>query len=198
MNELFPPSTVLKQLVAYDAGFAALTADGEVYAWGDERYAACLGRDLTDGVDPASSPGLVTDLLDLPTGPIVKLSAGGYVLAALTAGKDLYVWGHAGRAAVAGLSGLDVTDVPTPVLIEEHDIADMAVGEAHLIVLTMTGEVYVIGSNGNGQLGLGLDVKEAESWTKVSIAGREEGNMIMGVAAGPRNSFLTVQHPIPY
>lgn len=38
----------ITQLVAYATGFAALTATGEVWTWGDERYAACLGREPTD------------------------------------------------------------------------------------------------------------------------------------------------------
>lgn len=188
-SDLFPPSILLKQIVAYDTGFAALTADGSVYTWGDERYSACLGRDATEN---ATEPGLVTDLVDLPTGPIIKLAAGGYVLAALTEGQDLYIWGHGGRAAAAGLSGLKVTDVPTPVVVEDHDIVDVAVGEGHLIALAATGEVYVIGSNSNGQLGLGVDAKGVDAWTRVTIGGLE-GKQIVAVAAGPKNSFLVIR-----
>ena len=36
------------QLCAYDTGFVALSARGEVWTWGDERYPACLGRETTD------------------------------------------------------------------------------------------------------------------------------------------------------
>lgn len=35
------------QLVAYETGFAALSARGDVTTWGDERYCACLGREPT-------------------------------------------------------------------------------------------------------------------------------------------------------
>lgn len=34
----------VRQLLAYETGFVALTADGKVYTWGDERYSLCLGR----------------------------------------------------------------------------------------------------------------------------------------------------------
>lgn len=193
-SQLFPHSTLLKQIVAYDTGFAALTEEGHVYTWGDERYSACLGRDLTDSAT-GTAPGLVSDLVDLPTGPITRVAAGGYILAALTAGKDLYIWGHAGRAAAAGLSRLEVTDVPTPVVIEDHDIVDVAVGEGHMIILTATGEVYAIGSNSNGQLGLGVDVKGVDSWTRVIVGGLQELKGVVGVAAGPTNSFLIVHGP---
>ncbi len=42
-----PPA--IAQVVAYDAGFAALSrAPGQVWTWGDARYPACLGRDVDD------------------------------------------------------------------------------------------------------------------------------------------------------
>ena len=46
----------VKQLVAYEAGFAALTARGDVLTWGDGRYAACLGREVTDARYEPPSP----------------------------------------------------------------------------------------------------------------------------------------------
>lgn len=197
LSQLLPSLPPITQLVAYATGFAALTAaDSQVWTWGDERYAACLGRELSEPSSALNSipgfvaPDVVADLSDLPTGPITKLAAGGYVIAALTAGNDLYVWGHASRAAAAGLSGLGVTDEPMPIIIEDHDIADVAVGEGHVLVLTTSSEVIVIGSNSNGQLGLGSAVKEVESWTKVSLEARGK---IVAVAAGLRSSFLVVQ-----
>lgn len=196
LSQLLPHSIEITQLIAYDAGFAALTTSGEVYTWGDERYAACLARDDSTH---AQSPGLVSKLADLPTGPISKIAAGGYVLAALTAENDLYVWGHAGRAVAAGLSGggIEITEDPTPVVIEDHDIADVAVGEAHLVVLTTTGEVFVIGSNINGQLGL-PGSKSVEKWTRVEpLCPDSSRKHVVAVAAGPRNTFLLVDNKCP-
>lgn len=174
------------QVVAYDTGFAALTSAGDVYTWGDERYGACLGRDISEA-SPAEKPGLVTALKDLPTGPISKLAAGGYMLAALTAGNDLYLWGgHPGRKTVP----TDISEDPTPVVIDEQDVADVALGEAHIIVLTTGGKVYVIGQNSNGQLGLSLE--STDSWMRVDL-NLSKGKRAVGVAAGPRNSFIIIR-----
>lgn len=171
--------------MAYETGFAALTRTGDVYTLGDERYSACLGRE-TSPASPADEPGLVTALKDLPTGPISKISAGGYVLAAVTTGNDLYIWGgHPGRKTVPA----DISDEPTPVDIEENDIADVAVGESHIIVLTTNGDVFVIGENGNGQLG--LPSKLEESWRRVPLD-LKDGRRVVGVQAGTRTSFLLV------
>ncbi|KAK3985566.1 E3 ubiquitin-protein ligase HERC2 [Cladorrhinum sp. PSN332] len=189
-----PSNSNTAQLLAYETGFAALTTTGQVYTWGDERYSSCLGRDIDDS-SPASLPGLVTDLLDLPTGPITKISAGGYTLAALTAGNDLYLWGDPGRTPA--LSELNLSDRPEPAVVgddEGKDIADVATGHSHIIVLTTHGEVYAIGDNTNGQLGTpGVDA--VKTWTRVSIEFDEQSGSrsITGVEAGPRNSFLLVK-----
>jgi alpha-tubulin suppressor-like RCC1 family protein len=38
----------IKQIVANQTSFAALSSDGKVWTWGDERYTSCLGREVTD------------------------------------------------------------------------------------------------------------------------------------------------------
>ncbi|KAI1418257.1 RCC1/BLIP-II [Hypoxylon sp. FL1857] len=180
----------IAQLVAYETGFVALSCDGHVWTWGDERYSACLGRPVTHS-SPAEKPGLVEELEDLPTGKITKICAAGYLAFALTEGNDLYAWGgHPGRPAILE----DLSDSPTPVVVEESDIMDCGVGESHIIVLGSEYEVYVIGNNSNGQLG--LPVNEAKSWTRVSLH-LEEGQVVCGVEAGKRTSFILTKHQIP-
>ncbi|KAI1136685.1 RCC1/BLIP-II [Hypoxylon sp. FL0543] len=180
----------IAQLVAYETGFVALSSDGHVWTWGDERYSACLGRPVTD-LTPAEKPGLVEELEDLPTGKITKICAAGYLILALTEGNDLYAWGgHPGRPAI--LEGL--SDSPMPVVVEECDIIDCGIGESHIIVLSSDHEVFVIGDNTNGQLGLPVD--EAKSWTKVPL-NLGERQVICGVEAGKRTSFILTEHRIP-
>lgn len=191
------------QVVAYDVGFAALTSDGQVWTWGDPRFPESLGRDVAES--PAESPGRVTALDDLPTGPIVKLAAGGYVLAAVSQGRDLYCWGgYSGRKPVLPEG---VTGEPTPVIVEvtttdgdneELDVVDIGVGGGHMIVLAADGSLYVIGSNANGQLGLGNegqndDILREEvrlsAWTKVNSLPPGKGTTVY---AGQRSSFVVI------
>lgn len=201
----------MTQVVAYDTGFAALTAGGQVWTSGDERYAACLGREVSDErydenhqkaiskgcctwccladgpCSPAGRPGLVTALEGLPTGPITKIAAGGYLLAALTSGNDLYCWGGhpARRSPIEGV-GCD----PEPVTVDEQDIVYIGVGNSHAIALTSQGEVFVTGENTNGQLG--LDIASTSSWTRVDL-GLGQGRTPVGVYAGPLSSLILVQ-----
>ncbi|KAH6621391.1 regulator of chromosome condensation 1/beta-lactamase-inhibitor protein II [Chaetomium sp. MPI-SDFR-AT-0129] len=202
----FPNLPSITHLLAHDTGFAALSTTGQVYTWGDERYTTCLGREPTYE-SLASKPTPLSSLSDLPTGPITKLAAGGYVLAALTAGNDLYIWGHAGRFPFLG--GDILSGTPCPVIIttagndegddderdaEEKDIIDVAVGSSHILVLTTDREVFVIGQNGNGQLGVPGVVKSTRRWTRVDLGSvLGVGEVVTGVVAGPRSSFLVVE-----
>lgn len=112
-------------------------------------------------------------------------------MAALTSGNDLYCWGGhpAQQPIIEGLMGY-----PNPVVIGEHDIVDVGVGDSHLIALTTDGQVFVIGDNKNDQLG--LDVERATEWTRVDL-GLHEKQKIKAVAAGPRSSFIVVEGLCP-
>ncbi|KAH9908132.1 RCC1/BLIP-II [Xylariomycetidae sp. FL2044] len=178
------------QLAAYETGFVALSEDGHVWTWGDERYGACLGREISEA-NPAEKPGLVEELEDLPTGKITRIAAAGYIVLALTEGRDLYAWGgHPGRRAILE----ELSSQPTPILVEDHDIVDCGIGDAHIIVLTSNGEVFVIGDNTNGQLG--LRTPSGSIWNRLP-SGMWKGQSVVGVEAGPRNSFVLTQYTGP-
>lgn len=189
----WPTPTPTTQITSHATGLLLLHPPSTVLSTSDPRFSSCLGRPPSPS-SPPSTPHPIPDLLDLPTGPVVKIasSASGYVLAALTAGGDLYAWGHVGRASAAGLGGLGVSGEVTPVVVEEYDVADVGVGEGHVVVLTTTGEVFGIGSNGSGQLGLGEEVEAVDEWTR--IGGGGEGREVVGVVAGERSTFLVVRN----
>lgn len=181
----------IDQFVAYDVGFAVLTVAGEVWTWGDDRYPGCLGR-VVSAENPASLPGRVTDLEDLPTGKIIKIAAGGYTLGAITSGHDMYCWGgHPGRKEI--IEGVSPSLGPVPVVVEDDsDVVDVAVGDSHVIVLTDKVEVFVTGENVNGQLGVGDSLAQSNgAWIKVSLHLQNE--VPVGVVAGPRSSFITTR-----
>ncbi|KHJ36254.1 putative serine threonine-protein kinase nek9 [Erysiphe necator] len=171
------------QVVANQTSFTALSSTGDVWTWGDPRYFACLGRDIQDE-SPASVPCLVGDLHHLPTGPIIKISSGGYVSAALTEGNDLYIWG--GRMGHSGIFN-DLKSNPTPVDIEGADIVDMAIGFDHILALTSEGKLYVVGYGDCGQLGNGL--KLVNNWCEI-ILSPEQCQNIIKVYAGYKTSFV--------
>jgi alpha-tubulin suppressor-like RCC1 family protein len=120
-----------------------------------------------------------------------KIAAGGYTVAALTTSGSLYVWGresdgvHRRPQAIPGL-----TEFPNYAEVGgDRDVKDVALGESHAICLTADNAVFVIGGNDNGQLGLGLDVARVTTWTELALE-LPAGHECVGVAAGPRSSFI--------
>ena len=183
-----------KQLVANTATFLLLMEGGEVYSWGDGRY-----RSLGRGIDvvPADVPGVVEALGGLR---IVKVTMGGWMSAAVSADGAAYLWGagdpgaDAGRGKIACLGGVGVGEVALVEVLDAQgevlDVVDVAIGDAHVAIVTGDGQLWVVGENRNGQLGLGEDDEErvfVEEWTVVPGL-----RNVRRVVCGPRATFVVV------
>ena len=129
----------------------------------------------------------------LPTGPIRKIAAGPNLTAAITEGNDLYLWGHhsPGPGLVPFFESLPAE--PESIDVLGYDILDVACGKNYMMVLTTEHRLFVIGSNANGQLGLG-EVESVEHWKEVQLPLRE-GARIVSVNTGYKNSFVVVENP---
>ncbi|TQS34779.1 hypothetical protein Golomagni_04827 [Golovinomyces magnicellulatus] len=173
-------------VVANQTSFTALSSRGDVWTWGDPRYSACLGREILCE-SSASVPCLVESLSYLPTGPIKKISSGGYITAALTNGNDMYVWGgHPGQPGILDSLASD----PMPINIEGADIIDIAVGFDHILALTLDGRLYTIGFGDHGQLG--VSSKQQCQWKEVMLF-PIKGQHIIKVYAGYKTSFVVTR-----
>ncbi|KAL6855710.1 RCC1/BLIP-II [Trichoderma novae-zelandiae] len=195
------------QIAAFNTGFVILHSNGTVSTFGDPRFEACLGRDTVTPNPPPNLPGPVPDLHEIASAedPIKHVTAGGSAVAALTTSGSVYVWGSrtiSPSSKAAGTSHhhhrpghgfTELSSVPNYTEIDGgKDVVDVALGEGHAIALTADGLVYVIGENANGQLGLGelgRGVCTTNAWLKLRFEA-PEGFKIVGVAAGPRTSFI--------
>ncbi|KAI4172636.1 MAG: hypothetical protein LQ343_003483 [Gyalolechia ehrenbergii] len=190
----------ITSLAATATGFAALTGNGTLLTFGDQRYPALLGR--TPSRDyPASYPSIVSALDGIP---IAKIVAGSWMIAALSRDRDLYVWGHTlpqtpVRVEHAGLSALlnnvnedgEREEVHLVDVAGGADVDDVAVGDEHVVVLTTKGEVWGLGSNEYGQLGLGQETKGTEGkWMRIDAI--SAGEEVIEINAGPFTTFLVV------
>ncbi|KAL8703088.1 MAG: hypothetical protein Q9201_003725 [Fulgogasparrea decipioides] len=178
-----------------------ITAD--VFTFGDARYPTLLGR--TPSTErPASVPTRVPKL-DGTT--LRKVVAGSRLVAALDVDGDLYVWGHTLPQPIqrdhSGLGQLlnatndfgKVEEVHSVYDIDgcETKIADVAVGDEHIVALTEKGEVWGFGSNEYGQLSLEQDAKGTEGkWLKCFNDAQKEGEVVE-MAAAPFATFLVVK-----
>jgi alpha-tubulin suppressor-like RCC1 family protein len=65
------------------------------------------------------------------------------------------------------------------------DVVDVAVGEGHVALVSKGGDVFVVGDNKNGQLGIGSNEDFVEEWMKLpNMKGAK------GVVCGPKSTFL--------
>ncbi|KAG6288099.1 hypothetical protein E4U46_003534 [Claviceps purpurea] len=186
-----PWTKPIQEVAPYEAGFVVLFQDGTVATLGDARYQECLARDVTtesaaDKLEP------VPDLMSLGD-PIKHVSASGYVLAALTESGSVYIWGRKAPGSHDQYADIfdDLGAIPNYCEIGGGlDVQDFALGDSHAIALTTDGDVYVIGGNRNGQLGVGQcrDFLVRE-WTHINL-GLPASCHVVGVAAGPRSSFI--------
>ncbi|EWG52519.1 hypothetical protein FVEG_11253 [Fusarium verticillioides 7600] len=189
----WPCKSAVRQIKAYDAGFVILLEDGTVLSCGDPRFRDCLGREV-DESSPANEAGVIQDLSDLGE-PIKKITAAGYTAAALTESGGLYLWGMAAPGSHRRHNVFqDITELPNYFEVDgDKDVQDIGLGESHAIALTTDGCIYIIGSNTNGQIGVGKDVQDPIlSWKKMDFK-PPEGCAIVAVEAGPRSSFIVTE-----
>ncbi|PHH55388.1 Regulator of chromosome condensation [Ceratocystis fimbriata CBS 114723] len=203
-REFHSPGYIVKQISAYDAGLIILLQNSSVWVYGDSRYPNCFGGGssaLPFVSDPPTLPTSppefnvrtlhnVAALDDLPTGRIKKVDAGGYTLAALTEGGDVYSWG--GRPGQKPYIE-DLWAEPMPLDLDS-DVLDIALGNSHIVILTTAGEVMGRGCNRNGQLGRKPDDSMwLDDWTKLDI-GLNASEKPISVNAGPYTSFVVTEN----
>ena len=191
---------VLQNVVRVSAGFGftlALTASGEVYAWGFTQ--ANLGGPTTGST---SSTEVATPIIRADNGQplsnIVAISAGYFVSLALDSSGHVWAWGdnrygelgqgnnsnYVGAVEVQGSIG---TAGPL------SNIKMIAAGEWHCLALDAEGKVWSWGSGQNGVLGDGPNNPRGNSSSLPgAVVNTESIGQLSGVtaiAAGPYNSF---------
>ncbi|KEY72721.1 hypothetical protein S7711_02509 [Stachybotrys chartarum IBT 7711] len=164
----------VKQIAASDVGVVILHEDGSVSTMGDARFEDVLGREVNDDfISPASKPCKVLDLASLDE-PIKMISAGGLTAAAITESGSLYVWGMASSGTHRRQQAFDsLNGTPNYIEVDDgKDVEAVAVGDSHAV------------------LALGRDRGESvRTWTDVGFEA-PDGQKVIGVAAGPRSSFI--------
>lgn len=149
----------------------AVTPDGRVWAWGDDRSGQ-LGLSGDEVTLPTRIPGLAD---------AVQVAAGG--LHSLILRRDGSVWALGSNAkGQLGVEGGSAANVPRRVT-GLPGVVGVAAGDAYSVAWTARGDLFVWGANDRGQLGLG-DRKPRSRPTRV------EGLRAIAVAAGPESTFV--------
>ena len=124
-------------------GFAAaVTYDNELYMWGDN-YEGQLGQ---ENIEESAVPVKVMDR-------VAHVALSDYTAYALTLDGDVYSWGaNYGGALGRGIEDTGYTS-PTPEIIMS-DVVSIDAGWETALFLTAAGELYGVGDNASGHLGL--------------------------------------------
>ena len=156
----------------------ALTASGEIYAWGSNVFGQ-----LGNGSDTASD---IPVPVDGPDGVVfTAIAAGGDHSLALSSTGQVYAWG-ANFGGQLGDGTTTSADVPTLVTAPpDTDFVAIAAGTAHSLALSSTGQVYAWGYNASGQLGDDTD----ESSSTMTAVTFPPGVLISAIACGADHSL---------
>ena len=162
---------VVQVASGYSNGFA-LTADGEVWAWGAP-WTSGLGGSSFTTVVPTLIPGL---------SDVVAIDATFAMAFALTADGTVWGWGFADQGELCIDTG-DRSAGRTPTRLAVPPAAGIGAGDEFTVVALRDGSVVTCGRNDNGQLGDGTT--DASS-VPVAVPGLSG---IVQVSAGDTNGY---------
>jgi alpha-tubulin suppressor-like RCC1 family protein len=171
----------------------AVTASGQLYAFGSN-YFGELGSEANNKTNnPNPTPALVT--LPGVSGPVTQVGAGERHSLALTSTGQLYAFGSNEDGQLGSATNSGTTNpTPTPTLVSlpgaSGPVTQVGAGERHSLALTSTGQLYAFGSNEDGQLGSATNSGTANPTptpTLVSLPGAS--GPATQVAAGLRHSL---------
>lgn len=163
----------LSNIVAISAGYAfglALTADGKVYAWGQNS-----NGQLGQGARTASTnpPTLRAVLVKDPSGTgilsnIARISAGGHHALAVDRNGKMFSWGRSVNGQLGDGANRPVyNETHKPIAVvgpastgQFGDIAAIAAGYYNSLAVNTSGEVYAWGWNFRGALGNGSSASD--------------------------------------
>jgi alpha-tubulin suppressor-like RCC1 family protein len=154
------------KIAAGDSSSAVLTSSGQLYTFGASNY-GMLGR--PESMGPSPTPTVVQ--LPDAAGPITRFAIGERQMLAVTAGGQVFSWGDSEFGETGRFGEGNGPKAPGLVTLPGGVGAatQVATGSLHSLVATASGQLYVFGSNENGQLGFPLD-DVTQSSTPLAVA----------------------------
>ncbi|MGI8411580.1 MAG: RCC1 domain-containing protein [Solirubrobacteraceae bacterium] len=179
---MIPPGTTFTRVAVGAVHSLALSATGQLYAWGDNAFG-----ELGDGTTTGAHMPVAVAAGAIPAGTkIAEIAGGSGFSVALSASGQLYAWGYNRHGE---LGDGTTTDSNVPVAVSAGDIppgtkiTQIAAGDRHSLALSSTGQLYAWGHNTYGQLGKGT-ITDSHVPVAVSAGAIPVGTRITQIAAG--------------
>lgn len=143
---IFPdPSVQIKEIATADRYSLALTANNEIYHWGDVNWDCC------------STQTVPTLLKIMPYQIVVSISCGAFHAVALTDRGEVLAWG-VNEVGQLGTGGTDLQNVPQVIRgqLTDQNVIKIACTTLATMALTDEGILYAWGHNKNSSLAVGM------------------------------------------
>lgn len=168
----------IKQLSVGNKSAISINADGQIATWGSNRYGEMGRTKAGERNDTATKHSLyfIQDNFDLEDGDrIVDVEAGNGVMAVITKYHRVFIWGN-DQGGMLGLDGevanpndsetgkafssspIEITDAFD--LPDDDCIAQISIGNSHVLAVSQYGEAYSWGRAMYGQLGQGDEIDQ--------------------------------------
>ena len=164
---------------------AIARSDGSVWAWGGNAHGQ-LGNNSTA---PSSTPVQVKLTPTQPLTGVISVSGGGQFALALDTNGSVFAWGDNSQGQL-GVPGIAESHIATePLAGAQGPFVAISAGGSHSLALDRNGNLWVWGSNLEGQLGLGPGAASSIA----SPIKLQSPSGIIGISAGDINSFALDQ-----
>jgi uncharacterized repeat protein (TIGR02543 family) len=170
----------------------AITSDARIFAWGTNSYGSAGNDSNTQIFQPVE---ITSNFALLEDETIVQMNNTQNSAYAITSFGRLFTWGFNSNGQLGNGTTdhqwlpVDITDRLN--LLEDELVIDMAYGTVHSIILTNQSRVFTVGSNYQGQLGLGYTSSGTTAIQNINSSFTlQTDDQIIGVEASRYSSFV--------
>ncbi|MGI8430245.1 MAG: RCC1 domain-containing protein [Solirubrobacteraceae bacterium] len=182
-----PPGTTFTRVAVGFNHSLALSARGQVYAWGRNDHGQ-----LGDGTPNDAHVPVAVSAGAIPRGTrISQIAAGNDVSVALSSTGQLYAWGS---NTYGDLGTGPTSDAHVPVAVSAGEMppgttfTSVAAGMYHILALSSSGQLYTWGANFSGQLGTGT-THDSSVPKSVTAGAIPVGAKLTEIAAGGNHNL---------
>ncbi|XP_072832977.1 RCC1 and BTB domain-containing protein 2 isoform X2 [Pogona vitticeps] len=155
----------------------AATSEGEVYTWGHNAYSQLGNGTTNNSLVPCQ---ISTNLINKK---VIEVACGSHHSVILTSDGEVYTWGYNNSGQVGSGSTAN-QPIPRRVTssLQNKIVINIACGQMCSMAVLESGEVYVWGYNGNGQLGLGNSGNQPTPCRIAALQGIRVKRVVCGYA----------------
>lgn len=161
----------------------AITEDGGIYSWGDNRFGQLGSLNTFESLKPM-----------LVGNHIVSLACGANHTLALTSTGQVFAWGRNNYGQIGIGSNIDQLIPVKVAALEPFNVKMIKCGSSHSFALTDDGQLYAFGGNSFGQLGIGNCTHQTNPTLVKFNQNSDNSTVPISVACGEYHSLFLMSN----